>query len=198
MWFARRHRRHRRHRRRHRPGYAGKGMDSAGRKNGYMPITAAWRERGLRLIGRAVLGLRLYRGWSQHDLEVSSGVDQTTISRLERGRQRGFSVRSLAAIIGALTVDDVVFERAPSERPTSVEIMLSGDRWAMASKKADRLLGWGTGAKADQVVEEPPPADSPWADQATADDATADEATADQATTDQATTAAAAWFGDAG
>src|SRR4051812_17294411 len=37
------------------------------------------------LLGRAVLRVRLYWGWSQRDLESRSGVDQTTISRLERG-----------------------------------------------------------------------------------------------------------------
>lgn len=100
------------------------------------------QERGLRLIGRAVLRFRLYRGWSQHDLEARSGVDQTTISRLERGRQRGLSVRRLASIVGALAVDDVVFARHPNERQTELERMLSGDRWLKASRQADRLLGW--------------------------------------------------------
>ena len=56
-------------------------------------------------------------------------MDQTTISRLEHGRQRGLSIRRLAAILDALKVGDVVFERPRTVPQTSLEIMLFGDRW---------------------------------------------------------------------
>ncbi len=54
------------------------------------------KPKAMEKIGRAVLRLRLYRGWSQMDLERGSRVDQTTISRLERGVQRE---RSQARIV---------------------------------------------------------------------------------------------------
>jgi transcriptional regulator with XRE-family HTH domain len=60
------------------------------------------RPHALALIGRAVLRLRLYLGWSQRHLEYKSKVDQTTISRLERGQQAGLSIRRLASILDAL------------------------------------------------------------------------------------------------
>jgi transcriptional regulator with XRE-family HTH domain len=94
-------------------------------------------------VGRGVLRLRLYRGWSQADLEQRSKVDQTTISRLERGLQRGLSIRRLAAILDALHVGDVVFDQPPLiTPPTNLEIMLFGDRWERAGREADRRLGW--------------------------------------------------------
>jgi transcriptional regulator with XRE-family HTH domain len=89
--------------------------------------------------------LRLYHGWSQATLEHRSHVDQTTISRLERGQQRGLSIRRLAAILDALHVGDVVFDRPNLiSEPTNLELMLFGDRWARAPREADRRLDWPT------------------------------------------------------
>ncbi|MGH7735287.1 MAG: helix-turn-helix domain-containing protein, partial [Gemmatimonadales bacterium] len=69
-----------------------------------VPVTVEER------LGQAVLRLRLYRGWSQKDLERASGVDQTTISRFELGRQRGLSSRRLFAMLRALHVGDITVE----------------------------------------------------------------------------------------
>ncbi|HUR95884.1 MAG TPA: helix-turn-helix domain-containing protein [Gemmatimonadales bacterium] len=93
------------------------------------------------MLGRAALQLRLYRGWSQRGLELASGVDQTTISRFERGTQVGLSVRRIARILDALLVGEVAF-LPPKSRvpPTGVELMLSGDRWARAGDAAQRRL----------------------------------------------------------
>jgi Predicted transcriptional regulators len=123
------------------------GMDSSG--GGKVIAGPPDRRRSLAKIGRAVLRLRLYRGWSQQDLEARSGVDQTTISRLERGTQRGLSIRRLAAILDALHVGDVVFDRPPTVRQTDLEIMLYGDRWAKAVAEADRRLGWAPGLRTE-------------------------------------------------
>jgi len=100
------------------------------------------KPRALAKVGRAVLRLRLYRGWSQLDLERSSGVDQTTISRLERGVQRGLCIRKLGAILDALHVGEVIFDRQPTVPQTALEIMLYGDPWEKAVAEADRRLGW--------------------------------------------------------
>ena len=63
------------------------------------PALAARRQKVLAELGRAVLQLRLAYGWSQSEVEHRSGVDQTTISRLERGRQPGLSIQALVAIL---------------------------------------------------------------------------------------------------
>jgi len=112
---------------------------------GMAPASSPERRSAMQKIGRAVLRLRLYHGWSQRDLEHKSRVDQTTICRLERGKQRGLSIRRLAAILDALHVGEIVFDRPQLIVPqTDLEIMLFGDRWARAGKEADRRLGWPT------------------------------------------------------
>jgi transcriptional regulator with XRE-family HTH domain len=104
------------------------------------------RRTALHKIGRAVLRLRLYYGWSQRDLEHRSKVDQTTISRLERGVLGGLSIRRLGAILDALHVGEIVFgEPDLIVAPTDLEIMLFGDRWALARQEADRRLRWPSG-----------------------------------------------------
>ena len=57
---------------------------------------------GLRDLGTALKRARLGQGWSQRGLERRSGVDQTTISRLENGRLVNFSLQRLASLIQAL------------------------------------------------------------------------------------------------
>ncbi|MEO5703369.1 MAG: helix-turn-helix transcriptional regulator [Candidatus Limnocylindrales bacterium] len=89
--------------------------------------------------GTAVLRLRLYRGWSQRDLQHTCGVHQSQISRLEAGRQRGMSIRRVFAILRALRVDVIAFvPRPPASPPTDLELMLWGDPWERAGRAADR------------------------------------------------------------
>jgi transcriptional regulator with XRE-family HTH domain len=57
---------------------------------------------GLRDLGRILRRARLGQGWSQRHLERISGVDQTTISRLENGRLAYFSLVRLGSLIEAL------------------------------------------------------------------------------------------------
>lgn len=102
------------------------------------------RPTAMEKIGRGVLRLRLYHLWSQATLEFKSGVDQTTISRLERGQQTNICIKRLAAILDALHVGDVLFQEPRLiTPPTNLELMLFGDRWARAVEEADRRLGWG-------------------------------------------------------
>jgi transcriptional regulator with XRE-family HTH domain len=99
------------------------------------------RPKALTMLGRAVLQLRLYRGWKQVDVERRTSIDQTTISRLERGERRGLSIRRFAKILDALLVGDVTFEPfEPGGPPTALEVMLGGDRWERAGRAADRRL----------------------------------------------------------
>lgn len=106
------------------------------------------RPKALAKIGRAVLRLRLYYGWSQAHLEHRSKVDQTTISRLERGKQGGLNIRRLAAILDALNVGEIVFDQPVLvTQPTNLELMLFGDRWERATREADRRLAWPRAAE---------------------------------------------------
>jgi DNA-binding XRE family transcriptional regulator len=57
---------------------------------------------GLRELGTELRLARARLGWSQRDLEYASGVDQTTISRLENGRLTHLNLVRLAALIEAL------------------------------------------------------------------------------------------------
>jgi transcriptional regulator with XRE-family HTH domain len=97
------------------------------------------------LLGRAILRLRLYFGWSQRELSRRARLHQSTISRVERGKQAGLSLKRLFAICRALRVVDVdLVTRKPSVPPTELELMLRGDRWARAVVAADRkVLGAG-------------------------------------------------------
>ena len=55
-------------------------------------------------VGERVRALREERGWSQTELGVRSGVEQTIISRMERGRMSNPSHRAIAALASALGV----------------------------------------------------------------------------------------------
>ncbi len=59
---------------------------------------------GVDVIGRMIFDARRRAGVTQAQLERMSGVDQTTISRLERGRLPGITLGRLAAIVGALAL----------------------------------------------------------------------------------------------
>jgi transcriptional regulator with XRE-family HTH domain len=74
------------------------------------------------LLGRAILRLRLYFGWSQRELGRRARLHQSTISRVERGKQAGLSLKRLFAICRALRVVDVdLVTRKPSVPPTELE-----------------------------------------------------------------------------
>lgn len=93
------------------------------------------------LLGRGILRLRLYWGWSQRDVEARSGVDQSTLCRLEAGARANVGSRRLSAILKALMVADVIFlPRRPASPPTQLEVMLHGDPWERALAEADRRV----------------------------------------------------------
>ncbi len=117
------------------PAGDGRGTEDPGDEKPEVKLTVE------QMLGRAVLRLRLYWGWSQTELERRSGVDQTTISRFESGRQRGLSLRRLAAILRALRVGSIdLMPPDPIVQPTALELMLYGNRWERAVEAADRQL----------------------------------------------------------
>ena len=102
---------------------------------------AAARLNAEELFGRGLLRLRLYLDWSQKALERVSGVDQTTISRLETGHAANVGSARICRILRALQVGDVVFlPRFPAIEPTALELMLHGDPWRRAVAEADRRV----------------------------------------------------------
>ena len=59
-------------------------------------------QKGLTLLGAAMRRARLRKGWSQRDLEARTGVDQSTISRFERGDRVGMRFSRLCLIVSVL------------------------------------------------------------------------------------------------
>ncbi|HEX5824979.1 MAG TPA: helix-turn-helix domain-containing protein [Candidatus Limnocylindrales bacterium] len=57
---------------------------------------------GLACLGQALFDARRRAGYSQSQLARVSGVHQSTISRIERGRLDGMRLRRLAVLIAAL------------------------------------------------------------------------------------------------
>jgi transcriptional regulator with XRE-family HTH domain len=66
------------------------------------PLVQAEPDRTLREIGVAIREGRRQHGLTQMRLEALSGVDQTSISRLERGLAPGMKVSRLARILAVL------------------------------------------------------------------------------------------------
>ena len=72
---------------------------------------------GLQLLGAQLRRARLGNGWSQRRLERASGIDQTTISRLENGRLASLRLVRIAALMQALSGTWQVFPDEPPSRP---------------------------------------------------------------------------------
>jgi len=70
-------------------------------------------EPGVVAFGRELRAARRLRRLSQGALERASGVDQTTISRIERGLVPGTPVRRLAMLAAGLNADLAFVERRP-------------------------------------------------------------------------------------
>jgi transcriptional regulator with XRE-family HTH domain len=70
---------------------------------------------GLRQLGTQLRRARLGNGWSQRRLERESGVDQTTISRLENGRLVSLRLLRIAALMQALDGGWRMFRSRPSD-----------------------------------------------------------------------------------
>jgi transcriptional regulator with XRE-family HTH domain len=102
---------------------------------------AAARLPAEELLGRGLLRLRLFIGWSQRDVERRCGVDQSTISRLETGHAANVGSARICTILRALQVGDVVFlPRFSTAQPTALELMLRGDPWKRAIADAEARI----------------------------------------------------------
>ncbi len=84
----------------------------------------------LKRIGRGIAAARRAHGLSQLQLEQLSGVDQTTISRLEHGLAPGIRLERLARIAAALPRSRLLGLSAPAEEgPEATSGSLWRDRW---------------------------------------------------------------------
>ena len=70
---------------------------------------------GLEIIGTAVYEARRRAGVSQRALGGRCGMDQSTISRLERGKLNGMRLKRLAELVAAL--QSLTLDGASSVRP---------------------------------------------------------------------------------
>jgi transcriptional regulator with XRE-family HTH domain len=61
----------------------------------------------MKAVGRQVFFARVGQGLSQRHLEHLCGVDQTTISRLERGLAPGLRLERLATIMAVLGIGEL-------------------------------------------------------------------------------------------
>jgi len=122
--------------------YAAIGMDlRALRRDSRLQSTEPLDNKVELKLGRAILRVRLYWGWSQSTLEDRAHVDQAVISRLECGVNQGLSIRRLFAILRALRVGEIVLlPRPPAVEPTAAELLLRGDPWKRAVAEADRRV----------------------------------------------------------
>lgn len=91
-------------------------------------------------LGMAILQLRLYRGWSQRQLGRVSKLDQSMISRLERGKLPGMAIRRLYDLLRALRADEIVFGPGPRAPQSSWEDAMYGDLWERAGRVAEARL----------------------------------------------------------
>jgi len=96
----------------------------------------------LEALGRQVLGARRHAALSQRAVEAMTGIDQTTLVRIEHGKATGLPLRRLAALLAAL--DAGVATRRPAvalglATPGSNEWINDGPAWDMAVPAIDIL-----------------------------------------------------------
>ena len=80
------------------------------------------QQHGFDLIGALVKRRRLWLGWTQRKLEAVSGVDQTSISRIENGKQYGLRWSRFADLVDALGGLEIGPRPAWANRAPSVEL----------------------------------------------------------------------------
>lgn len=59
-------------------------------------------------IGKQIRVLRVFRSWSQEDLATKSGLTQTQVSALERGKSQHINNLELVAEAFQMTVSDLI------------------------------------------------------------------------------------------
>jgi len=104
---------------------------------------------GMRLVGAALKRRRLRLGLSQTRLERMTGIDQTTISRLECGRRGGLRwsrFTLLVAVLGGLDFGDLTGIGAYGRRREADPYLTARNAWAGASVSKDLEASSDSGA----------------------------------------------------
>ena len=96
----------------------------------------------LEALGRQVFGARRHAALSQRAVEAMTGIDQTTLVRIEHGKATGLPLRRFAVLLAAL--DAGVATRRPAvavglAAPGSNEWINDGPAWDMAVPAVDLL-----------------------------------------------------------
>jgi transcriptional regulator with XRE-family HTH domain len=87
--------------------------------------------------------MRLYRGWTQEQLQDRSSVDQSIVSRLELGRVVHLRLRRLLDMLGVLGVGDVFFVPVTTNDPapiSSADELYERGRWITADALARQQI----------------------------------------------------------
>ncbi|HYI66573.1 MAG TPA: helix-turn-helix domain-containing protein [Candidatus Limnocylindrales bacterium] len=118
-------------------------------------------------IGRVIIILRQRRGWRQVDLAARSGVSQSAISDIERGRIDRYTLRTvrdlLRAVDGSATLDVIWGGRGDLDRLLDADHARLMQLWADSHRRA----GWdvwneasyniyGERGRIDQLAFHPP------------------------------------------
>jgi transcriptional regulator with XRE-family HTH domain len=96
----------------------------------------------LEALGHQVLGARRHAALSQRSVEAMTGIDQTTLVRIEHGKATGLPLRRFAVLLAAL--DAGVATRRPAlafglTQPGSSEWINDGPAWDTAVPAVDIL-----------------------------------------------------------
>jgi transcriptional regulator with XRE-family HTH domain len=103
-------------------------------------------------LGRQVLGARRHSGSSQRGLERATGIDQSTISRIEHGRATGLPLWRFALLVRALDAGVATRRPAPAhglEAPGSAEWINGGPAWDHAVEPDSEPWWEGDGGRDD-------------------------------------------------
>lgn len=76
---------------------------------------ADYSEDELEMLGKRVRQLRKYRGLTQVELEVLSGIDSGDISRIEHGKN--IALKSIFKLAGALNIETKILFDYKGELP---------------------------------------------------------------------------------
>ena len=92
------------------------------------------------LFGARLRGIREQRGWTQGELELSSGIRRAHISRLETGQRKNPSATLVARLAKALNISTDYLVGLTDDPTPSREAICGPDEYSVMADEAYRLL----------------------------------------------------------